>query len=62
VFNITADNIHVYNLTIRCKALTHDVKHAINGEVECNILSNLNVMSTTAMEFQKKLIGGNNAA
>jgi hypothetical protein len=25
-------------------------------------LSNLNVMSTTAMEFQKKLIGGNNAA
>ena len=39
VFNITADNIHVYNLTIRCKALTHDAKHAINGEVECNILS-----------------------
>jgi hypothetical protein len=26
-------------LTIRCKALTHDVKNAINGEVECNILS-----------------------
>jgi hypothetical protein len=39
VFNITADDIHVYNLTIRCKALTHDAKHAINGEVECNILS-----------------------
>ena len=39
VFNITAENIHVYNLTIRCKALTHDAKHAINGEVECNILS-----------------------
>jgi hypothetical protein len=34
MFNITADNIHVYNLTIRCKALTHDAKHAINGEVE----------------------------
>ena len=39
VFNITADNILVYNLTIRCKALTHDAKHVINGEVECNILS-----------------------
>ena len=39
MFDITADNIHVYNLTIRCKALTHDAKHAINGEVECNILS-----------------------
>ena len=39
VFNITADNIHVYNLTIRCKTLTHDAKHAINGELECNILS-----------------------
>ena len=39
VFNITADNILVYNLTIRCKALTHDAKHVINGEVECNMLS-----------------------
>ena len=41
MFDITADNIHVYNLTIRCKALTHDAKHAINDEVECNILSKL---------------------
>jgi len=39
VFNITADSIHVYNLTIRCKTLTHDAKHAINGELESNILS-----------------------
>jgi len=39
VFNITADNIHVYNLKIRCKTLTHDAKNPINGEVECNILS-----------------------
>jgi hypothetical protein len=39
VFNITADNIHVYNLTIRYKTLTHDAKHAINGELECDILS-----------------------
>ena len=39
VFNITADNIHVYNLTIRCKTLTHDAKHAINREVECNSVS-----------------------
>ena len=39
VFNITADNILVYNLTTRCKALTHGAKHPINGEVECNILS-----------------------
>jgi len=39
VFNITADNIHVYNLIIRCKTLTHEAKHAINREVECNILS-----------------------
>ena len=39
VFDITADNIHVNNLTIRCKTLTYDAKHASNGEVECNILS-----------------------
>jgi hypothetical protein len=39
MFNITADNIHVYNLTIRCKTLTHDAKYAINGEIECNIWS-----------------------
>ena len=39
VLNITADNIHAYNLTIRCQALTHEAKHVINGEVECNILS-----------------------
>jgi hypothetical protein len=27
VLNITADNIHAYNLTIRCQALTHEAKH-----------------------------------
>jgi hypothetical protein len=27
VFNFTANNIHVYNLTIRCKTLTHDAKY-----------------------------------
>jgi hypothetical protein len=52
VFNITADNIHVYNLTIRYKTLTHDAKHAINGELECDILSK-SLMTTTAMKFHK---------
>lgn len=50
LFHITADNIHVYNLTIRCKILTHDAKHAINGVIECNISSKF-LANTCSLNF-----------
>jgi hypothetical protein len=38
-FGVSVFDPHGKCIHILHKALTHDVKHAINGEVECNILS-----------------------